>query len=104
MQYPAFAATLRQFPQHVKSGDSRKMLRRYGTTACQTCNSKSHAPASLGSRAFVRHDKSPHGSDAFPHKTLPKVAVEMALFVLAYNLTRVMNIIGIKPLIAALAA
>ena len=28
-------------------------------------------------------------------KTLPKVASEMALHVLAYNLTRVMNIMGI---------
>jgi hypothetical protein len=37
-------------------------------------------------------------------KTLPKVAVEMALSVLAYNLTRVMNIVGIKPLVAAIAA
>jgi len=37
-------------------------------------------------------------------KTLPKVATEMALHVLAYNLTRVMNIIGIKPLIAAMKA
>ena len=35
-------------------------------------------------------------------KTLPKVASEMALRVLAYNLTRLMNIIGIKPLIAAI--
>ena len=33
--------------------------------------------------------------------TLPKVAAEMALHVLAYNLTHVMNIIGIKPLMAA---
>ena len=31
-----------------------------------------------------------------------KVATEMALSVLAYNLARVMNIIGIKPLIAAI--
>ena len=37
-------------------------------------------------------------------KTLPRVAAEMALHVLAYNLTRVMNIIGIKPLIAAIRA
>ena len=29
---------------------------------------------------------------------------EMALHALAYNLTRVMNIIGVKPLIAAMAA
>ncbi len=37
-------------------------------------------------------------------KTLPKVATEMALSVLAYNFTRVMNIVGIKPLMAAIAA
>jgi hypothetical protein len=30
-------------------------------------------------------------------KRLPNVATEMALNVLAYNLTRVMNIVGIKP-------
>jgi transposase len=36
-------------------------------------------------------------------QTLPKVAAEMALSVLAYNLTRVMNIIGIKLLIASIA-
>jgi Transposase DDE domain len=37
-------------------------------------------------------------------KTLPKVAAEMALHVLAYNLTRVINLIGIKPLMAAIRA
>jgi hypothetical protein len=37
-------------------------------------------------------------------KTLPRVASEMALHVLAYNLTRVMNVIGIQPLIAAIRA
>lgn len=40
----------------------------------------------------------------FLTKTLPKVAAEMAPSVLAYNLTRVMNIIGIKPWIAATRA
>jgi transposase len=35
-------------------------------------------------------------------KRLPKVATEMALHVLAYNLTRVLNILGVKPLIAAI--
>jgi len=44
------------------------------------------------------------GATYFLTKTLPKVAAEMALAVLAYNLTRVMNIVGIKPLIAAIAA
>ena len=37
-------------------------------------------------------------------KTLPKVAAEMALSVLAYNLTRVINILGTAPLIAAIQA
>jgi transposase len=44
------------------------------------------------------------GATHFLTKTLPKVAAEMALSVLAYNLTRVMNIIGTKPLMAAIAA
>jgi transposase len=44
------------------------------------------------------------GATHFLMKTLPRVASEMALHVLAYNLTRVMNIIGIRPLIAALRA
>ncbi len=44
------------------------------------------------------------GATHFLMKTLPEVATEMALSVLAYNLTRVMNIVGIKPLIAAIGA
>jgi transposase len=44
------------------------------------------------------------GATHFLMKTLPRVATEMALHVLAYNLTRVMNIIGIKPLMAAMRA
>jgi len=37
-------------------------------------------------------------------KRLPRVATEMALHVLAYNITRVMNIMGVEPLIAAMRA
>ncbi len=33
-----------------------------------------------------------------------RLATEMALHVLAYNLTRVMNIIGVQPLMAAMRA
>ena len=44
------------------------------------------------------------GATHFLMKTLPKVASEMALSVLAYNLTGVMNIVGVKPLIAAIGA
>ena len=44
------------------------------------------------------------GATHFLMKTLPKVATEMALHVLAYNLTRVMNIMGVRPLMAAMRA
>ena len=44
------------------------------------------------------------GATHFLMKTLPRVASEMALHVLAYNLTRVMNIMGIGPLMAAMRA
>jgi transposase len=42
------------------------------------------------------------GATHFLMKTLPRVATEMALHVLAYNLTRVMNIVGVRPLVAAI--
>jgi transposase len=42
------------------------------------------------------------GATHFLMKRLKNVATEMALHVLAYNLTRVMNIMGIKPLMAAM--
>ncbi len=44
------------------------------------------------------------GATHFLMKTLGRVATEMSLHVLAYNLKRVMNIIGIGPLIAAARA
>ena len=45
-----------------------------------------------------------HHSTHFLTRRLPKVATEMALHVLAYNLTRVMNIMGVGALIAAMQA
>ena len=44
------------------------------------------------------------GATHFLMKTLPRVASEMALHVLAYNLTRVMNLMGVQPLMAAIRA
>src|SRR5258708_27517678 len=44
------------------------------------------------------------GATHFLTKTLPKVVTEMALSVLAYNLTGVMNIIGTRALMAAIEA
>jgi DDE family transposase len=48
--------------------------------------------------------KAQMGATHFLMKTLPRVASEMALHVLAYNLTRVINIMGIRPLMAAMRA
>lgn len=44
------------------------------------------------------------GATHFLMKTMPRVAGETALHVLAYNLTRVFNIMGVKPMIAAMRA
>ena len=42
------------------------------------------------------------GATHFLMKTLPRVAAEMALHVLAYNMTRVINIMDVRPLLGAL--
>jgi hypothetical protein len=44
------------------------------------------------------------GATHFLTKTLPRVSTEMSLYVLAYNLKRAMQVIGIAPLIAAMKA
>ena len=44
------------------------------------------------------------GATHFLMKRLPQVATEMALHVLAYNLTCVINIVGIQPFMAAIRA
>jgi hypothetical protein len=48
--------------------------------------------------------KSWMGATHFLTKTLPRVRTEMSLQVLAYNLTRVIQILGVQPLIAAIRA
>ena len=42
------------------------------------------------------------GATHFLMKTLPKVATEMALCVLTYNLTRVLNIVGVPALLESI--
>jgi Transposase DDE domain len=44
------------------------------------------------------------GATHFQMRTLPKVASEMALHVLAYNMKRVMRILGVGGLMAAMRA
>ena len=55
-------------------------------------------------RTLFRHPQDANGRDALLMKTLPNVASGMALSVLSYNLTCVINIVGIKRLIAAIRA
>ena len=108
-------------------------LRRYWTSACQSCAIKDQCTTGKERRITrwehehvleaveQRLDENPDamrvrrqtvehpfgtikywmGATHFQTKTLKRVATEMALHVLAYNLKRVMNIIGIGPLIAA---
>jgi transposase len=66
-------------------------------------------PQAMGTRReTVEHPfgtlKMRMGATHFLMKRLPNVSTEMALNVLAYNLTRVMNIIGVQALLAALRA
>ena len=59
-------------------------------------------------RATVEHPfgtlKAWMGATHFKTRTLEKVRTEMSLHVLAYNLKRVIAILGTGPLIAAIAA
>ena len=55
-------------------------------------------------RASLWHDQILDGIDALPDPGLPSVSTEMSLHVLAYNLKRMMNIFGVKPLIEAIQA
>ena len=44
------------------------------------------------------------GATHFLTTTLPRVRAEMSLHVLAYNMKRVMNLLGVRTLIAAVKA
>jgi transposase len=72
------------------------------------CRLDEHPEKMRQRRETVEHPfgtiKARMGATHFLMKTLPKVATEMALHVLAYNLTRTMNIMGIQPLMAAMRA
>ena len=48
--------------------------------------------------------KSWMGATHFLTKTLPKVRTELSLHVLAYNLKRMIQMLGVQPLIAAIRA
>ena len=67
--------------------------------------SRCHAHATRDGRASFRHNEDAHGGAThFLCTTLPKVATEMAICVLTYNLTRVLNIVGVEKMIEAITA
>jgi len=72
------------------------------------CNagSNEHPEKMRQRRETVEHPfgtiKACMGATHFLMKTLPRVAAEMALHVLAYNMTRVIHIMGVGPLLGAL--
>jgi transposase len=67
-----------------------------------------HADMMRRRRTTVEHPfgtlKAWMGSTHFLTKTLDRVSTEMSLHVLAYNLKRMMNLVGTKPLIEAIRA
>lgn len=87
----------------------------YSSTEIRACGDAGIAvtlpkPMTLGAKADGRFGKQDFVYDAAEdvyhcpagEKLTPKVATEMALHVLDYNITRVMNILGVEPLIAAI--
>jgi len=72
------------------------------------CRLDEHPEKMRQRRETVEHPfgtiKARMGATHFLMKMLSRVASEMALHVLAYNFTRVMNIMGAHPLMAAIRA
>jgi hypothetical protein len=116
--------------------ESGKMIRRYWSSACTNCSTKSKCTTGEYRRISrweheavldaveVRINKEPErmtarrntaehpfgtiklwmGYTHFQMRTLERVSTEMSLHVLAYNLKRVMNILGIGALIKVMQA
>jgi hypothetical protein len=104
--------------RHFTNQEHGMTLHRYWTTAYQHC-AINHLCTTGKERRITRWEheqvletvqhpfgtiKSWMGYTHFQMKTLIRVANEMALHVLAYNIKRVMTIMGIGPLIAAIKA
>jgi hypothetical protein len=92
------------------SGVHRKMARWEHEAVLEKTQARlDRNPAAMSiRRATVEHPfgtiKSWMGSTHFLTKSLDRVSTEMSLHVLAYNMKRMMNIIGTKPLIEAIEA
>jgi hypothetical protein len=85
-------------PKPMTSG--AKLEGRFGKQDINRCPAAQHRRETVGHSPGTL--KMRMGATHFLMKRSPKVASEMALSVLAYNLTRVMNIIGTRALLAAI--
>ena len=125
-----------RLPKRTKTHDRNKVMWRYWSSNCGSCQLKSKCTTGKERRVSrwehgkvletherrmnkhptmmqlrkqtVEHPfgtiKSWMGMSHFKTRTLKRVSTEMSLHVLAYNLTRMINIMGVKPLIAAIEA
>ena len=96
--------------QHCTPGKERRIAR-WGKEAVLDRAQKrvdQHPDAMIVRRSTVEHPfgtiKAWMGATHFKTKTLAHVATEMALHVLAYNIKRVIAILGVPKLIKAIAA
>jgi hypothetical protein len=88
-------------PTHYPLGARRRTRGDAETTGPHT-ESLANTPPDRG--APLWHSQSVEGATHFLTKTLPRVSTEMSLHVMAYNLERAMQIVGIVPLIRAISA
>jgi hypothetical protein len=109
----------RRLTYHYTNEVEGKTLRRYWTTACQACALKSKCTTGKERRISrweheavleavqARLDRNPDKMRLRRQtvmKTLKHVSTEMVLHVLAYNMKRVMRILGVGGLMEAIRA
>jgi transposase len=109
-RYWSSACTACPIKAKCTTGDYRRVSRWVHEAVVERAQARldSQPDAMRVRRATVEHPfgtiKSWMGSTHFSMKTLERVSTEMSLHVLAYNLKRVINIVGTRKLIAAMAA
>ena len=109
-RYWSSACTACPIKAKCTTGDYRRVSRWVHEAVAERAQARldSQPDAMRVRRATVEHPfgtiKSWMGSTHFSMKTLERVSTEMSLHVLAYNLKRVINIVGTRKLIAAMEA
>jgi hypothetical protein len=61
-----------------------------------------HAHRATDCRASIRHDQGMDGATHFLTRTIERVSTEMSLHVLAYNMKRVIKLLGSETLMKAM--